>query len=264
MDFTGFYANPDEKPLDNLVSDGGFCGIFQTIGCIGDSLSSGELESKDAQGVVGYHDFYEYSWGQYIARTLKNKVFNFSRGGMTAKDFIEHFAGECGIFKRENLCQCYIIALGVNDLTRGYEIGNVDEISVANPYKDGCTSIMAYYAGIVRLIKVHQPDAKIFFMTIPFSDTKTPERIQREDELAQAIRAFSEKTSNTYVIDLRKYAPAFDKKFLDTFSLGHMTPAGYMIIAKMVMSYIDYIIRNNHKDFAQAGFIGTPYKYIKN
>ncbi|MBE6793009.1 MAG: SGNH/GDSL hydrolase family protein, partial [Ruminococcaceae bacterium] len=35
----------EKNPLDTLVSDGGFCGIFRTIGCIGDSLSSGELES---------------------------------------------------------------------------------------------------------------------------------------------------------------------------------------------------------------------------
>ena len=34
----------NEKPLENLVTDGGFTGIFRTIGCIGDSLSSGEFE----------------------------------------------------------------------------------------------------------------------------------------------------------------------------------------------------------------------------
>ena len=34
-----------EKPLDTLVKDGGFCGIFRRIGCVGDSLSSGEYES---------------------------------------------------------------------------------------------------------------------------------------------------------------------------------------------------------------------------
>ena len=53
----------DEKPLDRIVTDGGFCGIFRTIGCIGDSLSSGEFESKNADGSTGYHDFYDYSWG---------------------------------------------------------------------------------------------------------------------------------------------------------------------------------------------------------
>ena len=49
----------DEKPLDNLVTNGGFCGIFRTIGCVGDSLSSGELESLDENGNKGYHDYFE-------------------------------------------------------------------------------------------------------------------------------------------------------------------------------------------------------------
>lgn len=31
-----------DKLINNLVSDGGLCPIFRTIGCIGDSLSSGE------------------------------------------------------------------------------------------------------------------------------------------------------------------------------------------------------------------------------
>jgi len=263
MDFNMFYGNPDEKPLDNLVTDGGFCGIFRTIGCIGDSLSSGEFETKDEDGIVGYHDFYEYSWGQYMARTLGNKVYNFSRGGMTAKDFVESFADKCGVYKRENLCQAYIIALGVNDIARGYEIGDPDKISISERRKPEDESILAYITQIMRSIKAKQPDAKIFIMTIPYSDTKTEERIAIEDALAEGIRKLVDKTKNTYVLDFRKYAPVYDQKFRDTFFLGHMTPAGYMITAKMVMSYIDYIIRNNHDDFAQAGFIGTPYKYRK-
>ena len=53
-----------EKPLDKLVTNGGFCGIFRTIACIGDSLSSGEFESLNNDGQRGYHDYFEYSWGQ--------------------------------------------------------------------------------------------------------------------------------------------------------------------------------------------------------
>lgn len=52
-----------QNPLETLVPNGGFCGIFHTIGCIGDSLSSGEFESTDGSGVRRYHDMYEYSWG---------------------------------------------------------------------------------------------------------------------------------------------------------------------------------------------------------
>lgn len=263
MDMSMFYAKECEKPLDNLVLDGGFCGIFRTIGCIGDSLSSGEFETKDEEGIVGYHDFYDYSWGQYMARTLGSKVYNFSRGGMTAKEFCESFAAKCGVYERENLCQAYIIALGVNDITRGYEIGDAEKINVKDGHIQGDESILSYYAQIVKVLKSKQPDAKIFVMTLPYSDTKTEERNKREDELCEALRKFADKTKNVYTIDFRKYGPVHDQKFKDTFWLGHMTPTGYMLTAKMVMSYIDYIIRSNPKDFAQVGFIGTPYKYIK-
>ena len=263
MDVNKFYVNENEKPLDNLVTDGGFAGIFRTIGCIGDSLSSGEFETKDEEGIVGYHDFYEYSWGQYMARTLGNKVFNFSRGGMTAKEFCESFAAKCGVYEPENICQAYIIALGQNDITRGYEIGDPEKINVKDGHVPGDGSMLSYIAQIVKMLKSKQPDAKIFLMTMPDADNKTDERRQRENEFCDAIRKFSDKTKNVYTLDIRKYFPPIDRKFRETFWLGHMTPAGYLLFAKVVMSYIDYIIRNNHADFAQAGFIGTPYKYIK-
>ena len=35
---------PDEGPFDRLSPTGGMAAIFRRIGCIGDSLSSGELE----------------------------------------------------------------------------------------------------------------------------------------------------------------------------------------------------------------------------
>ena len=256
MTFDQFYAMEGEKPLDNLVSDGGFCGIFRTIGCIGDSLSSGEFETCN-DGIKGYHDFYEYSWGQYMARAIGSKVYNFSKGGMTAKVFNETFSGKCEVYKRENLCQAYIFALGVNDLSRGWEIGDADSIEVYGPRTEGGT-ILEEYAHIMRTVISNQPDAKLFLMTIPYNPDASPERIAKEDAYCEQLRKLAAKTKNTYLIDLRKYAPPFDTKFQKTFMGGHMTAAGYMVMAKMVMSYIDYIIRHNHKDFADAGLIGTP------
>ena len=40
----------NEKPLDRIVTDGGFCAIFRKIACIGDSLSSGEFETRTESG----------------------------------------------------------------------------------------------------------------------------------------------------------------------------------------------------------------------
>lgn len=77
MDIAEFMANKNEKPLDNIAINGGFTSIFRTIGCIGDSLASGELESFEI-GKINFHDYFEYSWGQFIARDAGCKVYNFS------------------------------------------------------------------------------------------------------------------------------------------------------------------------------------------
>ena len=84
----------EEKPLDNLISDGGFCSILRTVGCIGDSLSSGEFETLDQNGGHHYYDIFDYSWGQFMARAADITVYNFSRGGMSARQYIETFAEE--------------------------------------------------------------------------------------------------------------------------------------------------------------------------
>ena len=94
MNLQEWLGTEEEKPLDRMVTDGGLCGILRSIGCIGDSLSSGEFETYDDDGKKVYLDRYEYSWGQFIARAAGVKVHNFSRGGMTAKEYLDSFA-EC-------------------------------------------------------------------------------------------------------------------------------------------------------------------------
>mgnify|MGYP006974630548 CR=1 FL=1 len=51
------------------------------------------------------------------------------------------------------------------------------------------------------------------------------------------------------------------QKFNDTFKLGHMTATGYLLMSKMIMSYIDWIIRNNIADFANIQFVETDYSW---
>ena len=68
----------EDCPLQNIIRDGGMMNIFRTIGCIGDSLASGEFEYWD-NGQKGYWDFYEYSWGKQIERITGISVTNFSR-----------------------------------------------------------------------------------------------------------------------------------------------------------------------------------------
>ena len=104
------FENSEKKPLDHIALDGGMCGIFRTIGCIGDSLSSGEFQvpaPADSQIPWRWIDCFEYSWGQYIARHTRSKVYNFSHGGITARHYWEHFAEEQGFWETDKLCQQY-------------------------------------------------------------------------------------------------------------------------------------------------------------
>lgn len=258
MDLEKLLYSENEKPLDRIVYDGGYTRIFRTIGCIGDSLSSGEFESRDSEGKAGYHDYYDYSWGQYMARNAGIKVYNFSRGGMSAKWFMESYADACGVWTDEKKCQAYILALGVNDMyTKQVELGEISDIDMENPENNKPT-FTGYYAQIIQRLKKNQPDAKFFLVTLPNGVDDLD-----SDNHARLLKEMAELFSNTYVIDLRTYSPKYDSEFKKKFFVGgHMNAAGYILTAQMITSYIDYIVRHNFEDFSQVGFIGTPYKYI--
>lgn len=250
-------APENEKPLDNIVSDGGYTAIFRTICCIGDSLSSGEFEADAGDGKSSYHDMYEYSWGQFIARMCGSKVYNFSRGGMSAKWYLDSFADENDFWNPEFASQAYIIALGVNDIIcQKNEVGTADDIDF-NCYKNNKKNFAGYYGEIIQRMKEIQPRAKFFLMTMANGGEKDDRKEDKEAHRA-FLYSLAEKFDNTYVIDLMKYGPAYDEEFRKNYYMrGHMNPMGYMLTAKMVASYIDYIIRHNMQDFKEVGFIGT-------
>lgn len=255
-----YYLGTDEteKPLDNLVSDGGFASIFRTVACVGDSLASGEFESVDDEGKHHYHDCFEYSWGQYFARASGSTVYNFSRGGMTAKEYVETFADKMDFWNKDFASKAYIIALGVNESGRGVNIGSKEDINLSD-YSYNADSFYGNYGKIIQKYKEIMPDAKFFFMTIPLYGN---ERDKAKKDLNCAIREMAEIFGNSYLLDLEKYSDLYNEKTRETFFRGgHMTAAGYYFSYKVITSYIDYIVRHNPEDFAEVGFIGTEFCY---
>ena len=244
-----------EKPLDNLVSDGGYTAIFREIVCVGDSLSSGEFEHIDANGNYTFHDKYEYSWGQFIARSAGVKVYNYSRGGMSAKEYIETFADQNDFFNTEVLPNAYIIALGLNDIFMlKQEPGTIKDIDEDND------TFASWYVKVIRKYKAINPNAKFFFVTTPKESTDNEAITIKKLAHQKYLYDLTEIFDNSYVIDLYEYAPVVDQEFKDKFYLeGHMNPAGYRLAGVLISSYIDYIIRSDFKAFKQVGFIGTKY-----
>ncbi len=260
MDWDKEFGVESEKPLDKLVDGISNTAIFRSIAFIGDSLSSGEFETVDSDGKRHYYDMYEYSWGQYIARKNGLKAYNFSRGGMTAKEYLEDFADKEGFWDKEKACQAYVIALGANDLN-GVMPGDIEDIDV-NDYHNNKPTFMGYYGAIVSRYKEIQPDAKFFFVTFPRTSYNDEAQINMTESHVKAMYDLSSIFENTYVIDLYKYGPTYDEEFKNKFYLhGHLNASGYILTARIIDSYIDYIVRHNPEDFQNVPFIGTEIQY---
>ena len=264
-------VNESERPLETLVSDGGYCGIFRTVGVIGDSLSSGEFEGTDENGNTTWTDMYDYSWGQVMARDTGRKVYNFSKGGLTAEGFLTWTSDMAsnpdklgfGAFDDDKKCQAYIIALGVNDLlVKKERVGTTADININNPEQNAKT-FAGWYGKIISKLKAIQPEARIFLMTMPQDGDDSEDvknlKVEHKNLLIDMKDLFGQ---YTYVLDFNTYAPVHDREFKNQYYLGnHMNPAGYVQTARMVESYIDYIIRHNSADFAKVGFVGSNIKH---
>ena len=153
MNIYDIIPDPNEKPLDRLVEGYSNTAMFRKIAFVGDSLSSGEFETHVAGENVGYHDMFEHSWGQYIARRNGSVAYNFSCGGMSTKGF-DAFAARNGMWNPEKAAQAYVIALGVNDIYNGAveEFGTIDDVDTEN-YRNNALTFMGYYGQIISKFK---------------------------------------------------------------------------------------------------------------
>ena len=256
----------DINPISTLIRDGGNAAIFRTIACIGDSLASGEFEAMDEKGEKTYHDMYEYSWGQYMARAIGATVHNFSRGGMSAGWYMDTFADERGLWNQDLASQAYIMALGVNDisliLAGQREMGALSDIDPAN-WKNNRRTVIGDYAAILQRYRAIAPDSFFFLMTIPQSGEDS-ERSRLEDEHRTLLLGLKDMFPRTYILDLRRWAPTYDEAFRRRYFVGgHMNPMGYIYTARLVLTYLDHIIEQDWDQFTQVGFINTPWKKKK-
>lgn len=248
----------DKDILKNAENEAGWLGIFRTIACVGDSLSSGELVSVDKNGAYEYNDYFEYSWGQYIARKYGNTVYNFSRGGMTAKEYLESFGDRMRFFRPEVAAQAYFFALGENDLfCRNQEPGTTDDFddSGAAPLRD---TFAGWFGTLLMRYKNLQPRAKFFLITMPdrYDDDEFHARLRRAHH--KLMHAIANKVEGAYVVDLFEYAPLYDEKFFRRHMMnGHLTPSGYLLSAEFISRLADAIIDEHIEDFREVGFIGT-------
>lgn len=241
------------NPLEVITDHTGMLDIFLNVGCIGDSLASGESYWNDG-GTTQGNDFYQYSWGQYLARKTGNKYYNWSHGGLSTKLWLQsEYTTEC--FDGDHLCEAYIIGLGQNDANYDYTIGTSADIDLSD-YNNNADTFYGSYGKIIQKIKEVQPQAKIFVITDPNASTNTK-------GYNTAIAAMATIFDNVYLIDMYTYGYQYvlNQVIVAQGRAGHYNAYGYKLFAMMIANYIDWIITTNYTEFTQVELIGTGYSW---
>lgn len=243
-----FTGAPDSERYAYLVAS------LIKVGVVGDSLASGACVSNE-DGTAHYRDIYEHSWGQFMARRYGLACVNLSRGGMTAADWLTD--AERGLIyaqKPENLCNAYIIGLGVNDtiLGTGYT-GTAADINPTDPAQNANT-FCGNYGKIISHLKAIQPKCKIFVLTLPATDNVSK-------AYNEAIRAVAALYDGCYCIDLEGdgfYRTGF---ISGAGRYGHYNSVAYNAMAGHLAGLIGGYIGGNPEEFGQLEFIGTDYAW---
>lgn len=230
-----------------------FTSILRHVAVIGDSLSAGEFQVNKGDD-YDYFDVIEYSWPQFLARANSITVYNFTRGGMTAKEYNESFANEHGFFDPKYKVQAYIVSLGVNELINlHYEVGSVDDVDV-NDYRNNKDTYIGEYAKIIQRYKEINPKAKFFLMSMPKDFRDSLKNIEDKEAAREQLYKLSRLFDNCYVIDLYNKMPKYTEELnAKYFMNGHLNPLGYVYTADIVDHLIDEIIESNPKDFELIG-----------
>ena len=240
------YSSLNDSIFDNLGID-----CFLNVGCIGDSLASGESVSSTGTK----KDLYQYSWGQFLSRITGNKYYNWSKGGFTTRDWLDsEYATEC--YDGNHKCECYIIGLGQNDYNRSVSIGSLSDIT-EDPDSNPQTFYGNYGAIISKILSI-QNKAKIFVLTDPNQRTET-------GGYNEAIRQIASRfDNNVFLIDLyadmgTKYNQIFEDPNL--FKSGHGNAISYRIMASILMDEINKYMRSHPSNFSDIQFIGTDLEW---
>lgn len=230
--------------------------VFKTVGCIGDSLASGEVYYKKQDGTYGGLDLYDYSWGQYMAKMSGNTYYNFSSGGLTTRSWLTASRGASLAFDGNHKCTCYLIGLGQNDKAKlgSNYLGTIEDIN-DDDYTQNADTYYGNYGKIISMCKNEMPKCKIFLFTDPlYTDS---------EEFNTAIKNIANHFDGVYLIDLSKEEyDLYHTGFLGQQKRsGHYNAIGYKYMANMIADKISKYIYNHYSEFKEVEFIDTDYYY---
>ena len=169
-EFNGVVYYPTYENLERIYYDSidrmSFS-MFENFGVIGDSFASGVFFDK-AKNKLENH--LNKSWGQILARKSGNICTNFSKGGLYCGEWLTDTDRGLPYLLQESAKELYIIALGINDVSKLSGIQPLGTIADINTnFSQNPNSFYGNYGKIIGNIKQHAPNAKIIITTIPYT-----------------------------------------------------------------------------------------------
>lgn len=210
--------------------------MFQSIGIIGDSFSSGSIWIDNTEG-----QYEELSWGKIMSRMSGSSATIYARGGLSTKTWLENATYGLGKLNSETANQLYIVALGINDGNTSIPIGTIADIT-----SDSINSFYSYYGRIVRAIQAHAPNAIIMLSTCArWTSTYIP-----YSNAIKAIGAYYQFP----VFDLSESEFFQSEFFADNQSHNHPTAVNYAAMAREYKRLIESALEENAWQY--SAFVG--------
>lgn len=168
--FDGITYYPTYKNLERIYNnsvDRMSFSMFENFGVIGDSFASGVFFDKTENKL---DNNLNKSWGQILARKSGNICTNFSKGGLYCGNWLTDTDRGLPYLLQESAKELYIIALGINDVSRlsgEQPLGTIADINT--DFSQNPNSFYGNYGRIIGNIKQHAPNSKIIITTIPYT-----------------------------------------------------------------------------------------------
>ena len=141
--------------------------MFEKWGVIGDSFASGVFYDNEMQALDNH---LQKSWAQILARKCGNNCVNFSMGGLYCATWLSNNDRGLPFLLRETPKELYIVALGINDVSRLSSVQPLGSMAdINNDFSQNPNTFYGNYGKIIGNIKSHAPKAKIIMSTIPYT-----------------------------------------------------------------------------------------------
>ena len=230
--------------------------LFPRVAMIGDSLASGEIVHDDekALGVLygGLHpdrgvvnvgpacvDCCERSWCSLICRRTGAKVTHFTKGGCSAKYWLETYNYHFAVDK--NKYPLIFIALGANDFW-GFKLG-----TKSDGLKDD--TFAGYYNEIIKSVRHFNPGGVILCLSMYYGETNKAKNQYGDTYMdwSNMVKDITTNYNKCYYLD---FAHESENVFETTKfeRRGHYNAPGYLAVADDIERIANKVLEENIKD----------------